>query len=374
MKIETNSKLSLPEVEGALQRMREAGTQPTEIWLARDVGAKFFVHSRLLSMMATANRNGPVTIVDWAPSFADDWHKTFPTSLPALAALSYATSIINAKKEQPPRSVEEIRAAIENRGGEVLDESEARAQAFCAFDGVERRQPLALASAHNKIHFQSLFVKRLQTAFNKDGVYPDLFRKDPELQLADLIYELWENGLQHGSLSRENKPLPGLRVLYVRRIIGETKKSLVNRAEGFQELKNYFESTLRDGTLRRLYEVAISDQGLGIVDRFLSTRPELKDSPSLGGTPSELVNTIIDRALSSKVNQPGSGHGIRKALETIRDLGGFVSLRTGALWLYSSPTVEAATEGVIPRLAPVAFDGELAPVAGTHYNILIQAP
>lgn len=54
--------------------------------------------------------------------------------------------------------------AIERRGGDVLDDSEARAQAFCAFDAAERRQPLALASAHKKVHFQSLFVKRLQTA------------------------------------------------------------------------------------------------------------------------------------------------------------------------------------------------------------------
>ncbi len=374
MKIEASSKLSLPELEAALHRLQDAGPQPTDIWLARDVGTKFFVHSRLLSLMATASRNGPVTIVDWAASFPENWDKTFPTSIPALAALSYAERIINAKKEESPRSAESLRMAIERRGGDVLDDSEARAQAFCAFDAAERRQPLALASAHNKVHFQSLFVKRLQTAFNKDGSYPDLFRNDPELQLADLIYELWENGFQHGSLSRENKPIPGLRILYVRRIIGESKQSLVNRAEGFPELKQYFESTLRDGTLRRLYEVAISDQGLGIVERFLATRPELRDDPSFGKTPSNIVNTIIDRALSSKVNQPGSGHGVRKALETIRDLGGFVSLRTGPLWLYSSPAAEQQGGKKTHGFTPVAFAGDLASVAGTHFNILIQAP
>ena len=152
--------------------------------------------------------------------------------------------------------------------------------------------------------------------------------------------------------------------------IEHRKEQFIDRqAASFPELQAYLARTLRERDTFKLYEVAISDNGLGIIDRFLTTKPEFMSHQETIQARAELVNKIILEALSSKQTQAGAGHGLQKALKAVDKLQGFVSLRTDRLWLYRSPVDGSASAHDRPLL-PVSVQNEYAPVAGTHFNML----
>lgn len=373
MKIEIMKRPKLPDIEALISKLASTQESQLEVWLARDMGSAFFVESRMVALLASAARKGTVSIVDWAGGDIDGWRERFTSELCGVAALGYSSGISTSKKEPIPASVTELKASIEERGGMAEQNSGGRSLTYCAFDEKVRQQPLDLASIRTKSKFCSEFVRRLNTAFHTDGTHPDLFRQSPEKCLAEFVYELYQNSFEHGCLSKDNQLIRGLRLLHVKRHIAHSKAELLSRAEGFKELQEYFSDISGDRGASRFYEVAISDQGLGIVDRFVATRAEYADLSQSYDSRINLINEIMDKALSSKINQPGAGHGLRKSILAIRELGGFVSVRSGDLWLHSSPTTEVSNSD-LQILKPVKPIKQVSRVEGTHFNILVQAP
>ena len=111
------------------------------------------------------------------------------------------------------------------------------------------------------------------------------------------------------------------------------------------------------------------DNGIGIISRFLSSRPDYKDDTVFKGLSDfEKLNFIIEKSLSSKLF-PGAGKGIRGALRNIGSLNAFVSLRTNDLWVYFNGTKKP--EGEVPIFSTVNTNLRLDTISGTCYNILI---
>jgi len=371
--LEVRKRPKLPDIENLIAQLANTEAKASEVWLARDIGSAFFVESRIVALLASAARMGTVSVVDWVGKDIKGWHERFTSELCGLAALAYSSGISTSRKEPIPGSIAELKCSIEEHEGVVEKSEGGRSLTYCAFDENVRQQPLNLAAVRNKSQFCSEFVRRLRTAFEKDGGHPDLFRQSPEISLSEFVYELYQNSFEHGCWSRENRLISGLRLLHVKRHIAHSKAELVARAKGFKELHQYFTGITGERGASRFYEVAISDQGLGILDRFVATRPEFSELNKGYDSRIRLINEIMDKALSSKINQPGAGHGLRKAILAVHELGGFVSVRTGDLWLYSSATRKLKdTEPYL--LTPVKTDRQVNRVEGTHFNILIQAP
>jgi hypothetical protein len=365
MKLQIDSNTSLWSIEQALAEWSVVRAADVEVWIARNRKASFFTDSRLVGLLASIARHTRLEIVDWANSelFVDQ----LAADVVGLSVISYASTLRTASRVDHTASLDRVRTAIERNGGVVQTPEPNRSFTYCAFDKDARRQPLALASVISKSQFRGEFLRRLRSAFSTGEGTADLFRNDYEVALADLVFELWENGVQHGCRNEANEVLPGLRSLHVRRHIATSIEQLLARAEGFDELHAFLRNA-GDSRSRRFLEIDIADQGIGITDRFLASRPEYRSARLGALSPCELLNEIMDRALSSKLYQSGAGHGLRKALEAVHELNGFVSLRFGAEWLFSS-----RQSGQVNAFSRVQAKRPLAHVQGTHFNILIEA-
>jgi hypothetical protein len=142
------------------------------------------------------------------------------------------------------------------------------------------------------------------------------------------------------------------------------KKQLIEYADQFDELNAYI-SKLKKGNAN-FYEISISDNGLGIINRFLATRPEYKSNADFFRlSEAEKINEIINKSLSSKPFE-GSGRGLAIALNSIRELSGFASLRTGNTWAYFDGLNKEVTNLSFQRV-----NKDVSPMRGTNYNILI---
>jgi hypothetical protein len=363
-KIVLDTNIDLGTVEAALAA---ASGSDVELWLSRNTRASFFVESRVVALLCTLARRGRLQIVDRG---IDSFDRTYySTDLVRLGVLQYATTVRSRTQHDITTEVRDAKDSIERSGGVVETPEPSRTVSFCAFDTEARRQPLALSTVTTKSQFRADFVRRLRTAFQLAEPTADLFRNDYENVLADLVFELWENGVQHGCRGEGSGVLPGLRLMHIRRHIAPSLQALKARAEGFPELVAFFDGRAGRRT-HRFFEVSISDQGLGIVDRFLASRQDVAQSALGHLTPRQLLIEIMKRALSSKLYQPGAGHGLRKALDAVHGLNGFLSLRFGNEWMYSS-CAEPLTSG---ELASVSRSSELHRISGTHFNILVEAP
>ena len=217
-----------------------------------------------------------------------------------------------------------------------------------------RRRPLRISPSCEISNWKKESVKTTQSA------------------LIELLIKHWERSFTScfrtlsntAVLDRQNSIVRGLRYVRLKKHIATNRADFLHRAEGYPELQAYLSTRVPAQGSFKFYEIAIGDQGLGIIGRFLSTRPDF-NNPTTSSERASLVNQIIDQALSSKRGRSGAGYGLRNALRAVRELDGFLSLRTDALWLHWSPSASEAL-----RLTPVSGMSELAHVQGTHFSML----
>ena len=125
--------------------------------------------------------------------------------------------------------------------------------------------------------------------------------------------------------------------------------------------------------------------GLGILDRFVASRPEFADHARSRSdrlslllrillTPNNFDNTAsYNQAYSSKDvagDERGAGRGLERALEAVRALNGFVSLRTAEFWLYRGfPHGEKVGQVAMTEVS----GGPFASAAGTCFTALFPS-
>lgn len=148
----------------------------------------------------------------------------------------------------------------------------------------------------------------------------------------------------------------------------DRKPNFLLRAKGFAELTEYFESVVPEGEFK-FYEIAVSDDGLGMVDHFLISRPDVT-APSSQDERLALVNALLTTSLTSKKNYPGAGRGLPNVLQAIAHLQGFVSVRTDQVWLCGHSGGKSG--GLVQHgLDCVRSDAQVSAIAGTQFNILL---
>jgi hypothetical protein len=372
MRIEVRAKPTLDAIErqlGSLSLLDEEA--PVSVWLSREMGPKFFVEGRVVALLLSAARRNSLQVIDWTGTDLGEWRTHFEQTLAGVAAAAYSPDVKTAAGQLLNIDFVQLKAAIELKGGMLETDARPGSRVFtlCAFD-VEsvRRPPLVLATAITKADFQTELYQRIHAQdFVAKNDVPDRPRK-AESALADFVFELFQNTHEHGCLSRDHRFLRGLRFLQIKRHIAGSKRDLLLRAQGFTELADFLNRSVSSASRDiKFCEIGVGDQGVGIMDRLVATRPELAREVETWQGRCRFINEIVRRSLSSKLGIAGAGHGIENVLTDIRDLEGFVTVRTGDTWLFYAGTPSDRRKK--PTLLPVG-SGAWPRVSGTHVSIL----
>lgn len=353
--------------------------------LSRNFEKKFFNDTWISSLIATASFGDKKLILTdwWDKSNNENIANRLSDSLIGITSAYLADEIKNSKDERLQIDIQEIitSVALGKRG--LIDNFHGHTFTFCSFDSSDKQKyfprPLAL-SAESLQEFTDKFLKikrnNIDTAFGIRDVGNTLFAEyntyQQEKNFAAFIYELYENTIQHGNKNESNNLIEGIRSFSIKRHIAQQLEELKTQAENFSELDEYLTSIANSKKHKNLwfYEVSIVDSGIGIVKRFLASRPDYKDDETFKQLSDfEKLNFIIEKSLSSKLF-PGAGKGIKGALRNINSLDGFVSLRTNDIWVYFNGKKNSKEEAI--NFKSVDTDNlQLDSIRGTCYNILI---
>lgn len=372
-------KSTLLDIEFLIQSLRQSDTDNVTVWLPRELGSQLFKESRVVAFLATAASRGTLIVRDWIQSRV--WNQEqakarFQRTVEGLASMLYAHAISNATGDalQLPlanlvHTLIETGGILEGRMGYPPEGASAVSLTICALDP-EVPEPLVLGGIRFRDQFVAEFIelrnKYLERAFGTGSRAPG--NLNTEQALAEFVFELFQNSFEHGRLDEDGRTLTGLRYIRLRKHIHFNQGDFLKRAQGFQELQDYLSSVGTTSKAPTYYEIAVSDHGLGLIKRFLATRKDFAVPEDTRDAQVGFVNTIIDKALSSKINQPGAGYGLRRAIKAVQDLSGFLSLRTDRVWLYKAfgQQVEPQADW---QMEPVKL-AKLPAIAGTHFNMV----
>lgn len=367
---------TLLDLENILKTLRTESA-PTTISLPSDNRAIFLRDLRIAAVISATYKMSNVEC-RWRKNISAETHK----SLIGLAGAVYG--VLTEEGDKFP-SLKEAKWKLSQRN-DILENPPGSKETltFCAIDEETRSQPLALAGFPDKANFIALFERFVLEYFDKGNskiffsrISPNLFDFGNSVadQIYGFVYELYQNTFNHGSLNENQKTIPGLRIIRLRKRISTPKarNAFIEGANGFLELKEYFQKVAPSDKSFKFYEISISDNGMGIVSRYRSvTGTDIGIKPTVSGN-LDLLNRIVSESLSSdtKKSEIGEG-GLKKALRAVDRIQGFVSLRSDNLWVFRNPN-DSDNLSDNEWLKPVASSKELAPIPGTHFSIIVLA-
>jgi hypothetical protein len=354
--------------------------------LSKNYDKKFFNTTWISSLIATASC-GPKKLIltDWVGSKNNEnINESFSDSLIGITSAYLADEILDSKHEKLKLDIHEIvtNIALEKKG--MIDNADSgHTFTFCSFDSNDQKKffprPLAL-SAEGIQDFTDKFLKikrnKIDSAFGinnheQASLFNEYDTYQKEKVLAALVYELYENTIQHGNKDENNELIEGIRTFSIKRHIANKPDELKNQSESFNELGSYLARISKGKKNKDLkfYEISIVDNGIGIINRFLASRPEYQSDKNFKRLSDfQKLNFIITQSLSSKMF-PGAGKGIKIALKNLTSLNGFVSLRTNDIWAFFDGS--SMVSKISPSFQQVATKLKLDNMRGTSYNILI---
>ena len=377
IKLKLTGSSDLFECERILSCIDRA-TAPTVLTLPKDDRKLFLKDLRVVALISAASRNAHVKC---------KWHHNISLknhdSLFGLAGTVYGVPPVEGHKFA---SLDEAKFALA-QGRNILEDPPGSKETLTisAIDETTRSQPVALSALSEKAKFIEKFRNYVREYFDEgisedfsSSIGPNLF--DDGSSVEDCIYgfvhELYQNAYNHGSLDKDQVTIPGLRLIRLRKRIGHGNSldDFLQGASQFSELEKYLRENAPQNKPFKFYEISISDNGMGILSRFRSVRePTLQEEPSSPYDNLKRLNEIIAKSLSSDARKSYIGQGgLQKALRAVDKIQGFVSLRTNNLWVCrSQEDANAASED--EWLKPVANEGELSNIPGTHFSMIVRA-
>lgn len=373
MKIDVTTRENLFDLENKVARIGKlSGSYNIEMRLARNQRSGFFCESRLAALLATAGQRHNLTVSDWHREWSDkEIELHYRTSLVGVAAVINSGRLTNDRGVDLPDARNDLVERIGVAGG-LLEPRHGGQRGtsitFCSFDP-DWSEPAALAGTLNQPEDFKAVMRKYRRKYLEvgQGVVRTDFTREADDWLGDFIFELYQNAHEHGRSTDGAGGGKGMRYLRLRKY-RDRKENFITRAEGFRELIDYVNALIPRGGVFKFYEIAISDNGPGIVNHFLRMRPDFSPRPQSDRDMVHLVNDLLTKPLSSKRDFPGAGYGLLRALRAVSRLRGFISLRTDGLWLCGSGQSDSLPER---GLTSVASTPQLGSVVGTHFSILL---
>ncbi|MGB7291798.1 MAG: hypothetical protein WBD99_06485 [Thermodesulfobacteriota bacterium] len=298
LQLDIQKKFTVRDIEDLIRQVYNSQAEKVQIRLPRNLEAKFFNRSWIVSLLATVARDRMLYVTDWGKVNTDveDALPRFETHVEGLASLEYAAKIQNEKEEKIDLDVIRIKKNLSMRDGiaEMPDELRSSKHhqgrfnyiTFCAFDNNDPDHnypfPKALFSITNSrgsfINNFNKFTRNFLIHLHKFergkafGYSTPRDIRDALEDLAEFVFEIFENTHEHGCWNRENELIKGLRYVHLKRHHTNDKYELIGRAKGFSELEEYLNKTIPARKVSTFYEISISDNGIGIIDRFMTTK------------------------------------------------------------------------------------------------------
>jgi hypothetical protein len=356
------------------------------MYVPQNFEKRIFHSARMSALIATACLGDKTTTLTewWDKASNENIHERLSGTLVGITSAFLAQRIENSKHEKLEINLNEfVRSVAHNNRGLIDNSQFGHDFIFCSFDstidGRDYPRPIAL-SANNVQDFTREFLKikreKIDLAFGisnagQASLFLEYNTYEREKSLAALLFELYENTIQHGNRDENNSLIEGVRTFSVKRHIFNKPDEIKKQTEGFQELQYYFDRIAKSKNYKKLwfYEVTIIDNGIGIVKRFIASRPDFKKDSSFMALPTfEKLNHIITQSLSSKLFT-GAGKGIKIALKNLIGLDGFATIRTNDIWAYFDGT--ARESKVSPSFTKVKTASKLENTRGTSYSIIL---
>ena len=340
--------------------------------LARHTNVNFFTQTWIAQLIAhLAQREGRLVIRDAHRSWEPPPRERFIANIDGVAAIVYSrllpqprVLLENAKREAVPDTLyKELDTRL--KGTSKLENS-GQTRTFIAVDP-NHPIPIDFSSPLPEKKFLYLVQDILREFNYKFGRKPEIHR-EIEMALHSFIYEVFQNTIEHGRLSKKGELIPGLRYLRIRTYIGKID-GLCARAEGFPELKKFISRHDKDNqkTLRFM-ELSVSDAGQGIVSHYInssSTTAENFDGRIA------LLHQLIGGRKSSKYKLSGVGLGLPNAMKALSILKAFISLRTEEFWMCRDfNDVDETRQSEV--LQPVTTIDPINRLSGTQFNVVIK--
>jgi len=414
--------LTAPDIERLLTSILGNASDPPPIRLARNLGDNFFIDTWVSILLGTVGRKSDsFTVVDWSEHQGDltNYEPYIYSSIPAVTALSLGAKFTSSDHKNIPLTRDQIALAICSRRlptlpdedgflwgvshpvahiqpstspaspstspikiRSMLHDSPASSNTVCEFDPLFSLSDLFSGGKHHipSAEEQRLFKQRMST-FIRDlefgSIPPEQLSNADELDeeriqpLLDFLLEAHENsclfGLRgRGTTSLDQRPiLPGVRFVRLQKYLG-ANSALIDRASGIPPLREYLRNTLK-GESSAIIEGSVSDFGLGIVEFIRSSvigQWHEKQSAS------HILDLAFRGRVTTRRGDPAAGKGIYKALQAVRGVGGFVSLRSDKFWLYRDFSISKEEEIHRTEMSDMLPDEALSTVAGTHWLFL----
>ncbi len=188
-----------------------------------------------------------------------------------------------------------------------------------------------------------------------------------------ILHELFKNTHEHARTDQDGIPwrrsVRGIAVERHSWTLSDLSKVSIDNPALHEFIKAHHSRS--DSERLRFYEFTVFDGGIGLARKWLGEK--WTQPISLVEEFSACLDCLKHRRTST--NRGDKGLGLSEVMRTLASLRGFLKIRTGRLSLYrdfiSSPRVD--TDDVLLRDFPTCSETltSLAPVYGTHYQILI---
>ena len=373
-----NSNLS--DCEKILKTVATA-TAPVRLELS-SVDRKIFLKDlRVASIISASSKKAEIEC-EWR----DDVSGENRNSLAGLASIVYG---ILPAKGLNSISVAEVKRDLASRS-DVLEDPPGVGETLtiCAIDTTNKARPLVFPDPFDKYGFIAEFGNFVNDFFDRGPSDKFMTMMMPNLLIDGLdgpsqaelifgfVFELYQNTFIHGCLDENQKIIPGLRVIRLRKRVGHgsNRNNFVRWASGFEELETYFHETVPKKKTFKFYEISISDNGLGILRRFCSAPQHRINMTANQDGNLELLNSIVEQSLSSDGAKSGMGEGgLKNALMAVDNLKGFVSLRCDNIWACRGPLGSSKNSAKGNWFQQVKYADDLAIIPGTHFSLILPA-
>lgn len=379
IRIPTDAKLI--DLETCLDQIASAPSGTNfSLTLPRNITGRICGPSWVVAVLLTAARRGAVKINDthhlWDPAETERYLQ----SLEPLAALTYATEFVNTRGEPCPLPPATRWQQIGEAGGVLEPQSEpgttdvlGKSLTIAALDP-HLPEPGIFAGYTSK---KDVFIKWLQrlrllrtflSQLPPLEIVPGRPGVTAQYRLAEYIYEAYSNTYEHANKTHDNRTIPGLRYIRLRKHIATSGSRVLEYADGFPALATYLQRIAASAQPTTLFcEIAVGDQGIGIIDHFVQACPQWSAAANDPAQRLGVLRMILRKSLSSKRTIKGAGGGLQNVAAACEALRAFVTIRTDRYWLFSSYPGDET-----PKVWEEATPGRaLAPVSGVHFSCLI---
>lgn len=254
----------------------------------------------------------------------------------------------------------------ESRGGPSLaiiqadpDFSEAPAFRGASTSWSKFSSAVSLALLRNKKYFAELLP-------TEDGEFLGVFKN-----ILFFLYELNQNGYEHGRLDERGNTINGIRYFRIRVRDFGSKEQVKNWCGAVSTVEDVLTAP---GQPTKFIEVNISDFGIGILKTYCNAKLPTHDGSDRDAS-AQLLSRILLEDLTSKAGGiTREGGGLHQAIDAIRNAQGALCLRTDRFSVYRSFKHDrelSLPSGLV--FAELRDLNRYEYVMGTHWTLWIPA-